>query len=485
MYSKEQTRRLKMDNREFRAQAHKLVDWMADYFENIEQYSPKSQVKPKEIYNELPQSPPQKGEDFNMIFQDFQQHILKGITHWQHPSFFAYFPANNSFPSVLAEMLTAALGAQCMVWETSPAAAELEERMMNWLKEIMGIPAHFEGVIQDTASTATLCAILTAREQYTNYQSNEKGIAENNFKVYCSNQTHSSIDKAVKIAGIGSQNLIKIAVDTDFSMIPQALENSILSDIEKGFKPLCVIASIGTTSSTAVDPLNAIAEICQKYKIFLHVDAAFAGTVAVLPEKRHLFEGLEYADSYVFNPHKWMFTNFDCSAYFVKDKGALIRTFEILPEYLKTKNDAQVNNYRDWGVPLGRRFRALKLWFVMRSFGVEGIQDKIRYHLSLAAELEKKIIAHPDFEILAPVNLNLICFRYKPEGIGEAELNQINQKLLENINNSGKAYLTHTKLDGKYTLRVVIGQTNVNESHTDAVWQLILDQVKGLKLPTT
>lgn len=466
---------------EFRQHAHELVDWIADYLEDIEQFPVKSQVKPKEIFDSLPTSPPMKGEDFKVIFKDFEDKILKGITHWQHPNFFAYFPANSSFPSLLGEMLTAALGVQGMIWETSPAAAELEEKVMNWLKEMMGLPENFEGVIQDTASTGTLCAILTARERFTDFQINEKGFDKQRFTVYCSSQTHSSIDKAVKIAGIGKENLRKIDTDHHFALIPEMLEKTIQADLANGFQPLCVVATLGTTSSTAIDPLRAMGEICQKYQIFLHVDAAYAGTASILPEYRQMLDGLELADTYLFNPHKWMLTNFDCTAYFVKDKAALIRTFEILPEYLKTQNDSQVNNYRDWGIQLGRRFRALKLWFVIRNFGVVGIQQKIRLHIDLAQNFAQKIIVHPDFELLAPVNLNLVCFRYKPQNTNDLEkLNQINTHLLAQINRTGKAYLTHTKLNEIYTIRAVFGQSNLEARHMESLWHLILEEVNVL-----
>ncbi|MDX2305793.1 MAG: pyridoxal-dependent decarboxylase [Microscillaceae bacterium] len=463
-----------MNSQDFRKEAHKLVDWMADYFENIEQYPVKSQLAPQDIYRQIPDSPPQQGEPFEQIFEDFQQKILPGITHWQHPSFFAYFNGNNSFPSVLGEMLTATLAAQCMVWDTSPAAAELEEKVMNWLKEMMGIPANFEGVIQDTASTATLCALLTAREKFSNYQINQKGFQQENFMVYASSETHSSIDKAVKIAGLGIDNLRKIPANKQFAMIPEELDKAIRDDLAVGKKPLCVIATVGTTSSTAIDPVRSLGEICQKYGIFYHIDAAYAGTAALLPEKRWILDGIELADTYLFNPHKWMFTNFDCTAYFVKDKKALIRTFEILPEYLKTQSDALVNNYRDWGIQLGRRFRALKLWFVIRSFGVEGIQNKLRKHLELAQWLKNKIEFHPDFEILAPLEFNLLCLRYKPQDIqDEAQLDFLNQKLIEKINRSGKAYLTHTRLKGTYTIRIAIGQTSVEARHIENLWEIL------------
>jgi aromatic-L-amino-acid decarboxylase len=464
-----------MNNQEFRKYAHELVDWMADYLQDVEKYPVKARSKPGEIIEQLSLLPPQKGESMDRIIADFKKIILPGMTHWQHPGFFAYFNANNSYPSVLAEMLTAAMGAQCMSWQTSPAAAELEERVMEWVAKLTGLPDTFTGVIQDTASTATLCSLLTAREKYSDFEINRRGFAEENkYTVYCSTEAHSSIEKGVKIAGFGKNNLRKIKVDKDFAMIPAALEEEILKDKKAGLWPLAVIAACGTTGSIAIDPLRRIGEICRKHDLWLHVDAAYAGTALLLPEKRSMIDGIEYADTFVFNPHKWMFTNFDCSAYYVKDKGALIRTFEILPEYLKTKEGKQVNNYRDWGIQLGRRFRALKLWFVIRSFGVEGLQAKIRSHIAWAQNLTGKIKAVEDFEILAPVPLATICFRYKPTGIDdENQLNELNAQLLETLNATGKIYLTHTKLNNIYTLRLVIGQTYLQEDHVKKAWELI------------
>ncbi|MDY0344853.1 MAG: aminotransferase class I/II-fold pyridoxal phosphate-dependent enzyme [Lentimicrobium sp.] len=466
----------------FRAEAHRMADRMADYFEQIEQYPVKSQLKPDEILSQLPASPPQESESMAQVMADFEKIILPGITHWQNPNFFAFFPANSSYPSVLAEMLTAALGQQGMIWETSPAAAELEERVMEWLKQMCGLPDQWTGVIQDTASASTLAALLTAREKVTGFRVNEEGfLATDKLRVYCSTETHSSIEKAVKIAGIGRKNLIKIPVDENFAMQSSALRDAIEADLEAGFQPLCVIATIGTTGSTAVDPIREIGEICKKHNIWLHVDAAYSGTALVLPEMRHFADGLELADSYVFNPHKWMFTNFDCSAYFVRDPEMLIRTFEILPEYLKTRTRGQVNDYRDWGVALGRRFRALKLWFVIRNFGVEGIRQKVRLHLELAQWLADKIRQSAEFELLAPVDFSLVCFRYLPSGItDEIRINEINERLLQTLNASGKLYMTHTKLNGKYTLRMVIAQTYVEKYHVENAWRLIRETAKTI-----
>jgi aromatic-L-amino-acid decarboxylase len=471
-----------MEQNEFRKQAHLFVDWMADYLEGIDKLPVKSAVSPGDIYKNIPGFPPDKPESMDIVFRDFQKIILPGITHWQSPNFFAYFPANSSYPSVLAEMLMAALGAQCMIWETSPAAAELEEKVLNWLKEMIGLPDDFHGVIQDTASTATLTALLTARERLTKFQINEHGFLQNNFRIYCSSETHSSIEKAVKIAGFGRKNLVKVPVDEEFRMNPEKLDQAIDQDIRFGYKPLAIIATLGTTGSTAIDPLAEIAEVAQKHHIWLHVDAAFAGTALLLEEYRWMIKGIDAVDSFVFNPHKWMFTNFDCSAYFVKDKEALINTFSINPEYLKTKTSGKVNDYRDWGIQLGRRFRALKLWFVIRSYGLEGLREKIRYHISLAEWLEQEVIKSADFEMITPRTLNLLCFRYKPENISDPEkLNNINEQLLQRVNATGKMYITHTKLNGKYTLRMVIAQTNVNRTHVENAWKLLQETALSMK----
>lgn len=473
-----------MNIEEFRAEAHRLADRIADYYESVSSYPVKSQVKPGEILDALPLQPPAVSESMGSIMTDFERIIMPGITHWQSPSFFAYFPANSSYPSVLAEMLTAALAQQGMIWETSPAATELEERVMDWLKQIFGLPEKWTGVIQDTASAATLAALLTARERATDWKVNDNGFApEPGLRIYCSLETHSSIEKAAKIAGYGKNNLIKVAVKADGSMDAGALERAIRDDLQAGLKPVCVVGTLGTTGTTANDPLEEIGTICQKFSLWFHVDAAYGGTALMLPEMRHLSAGLKFADSYVFNPHKWMFTNFDCSAYFVKDTEALLRTFSILPEYLKTATRGQVKDYRDWGVALGRRFRALKLWFVIRSFGVEGLRDKVRSHLELARRLSESIKNTPDFELLAPVNYSLVCFRYHPLGIADEEkLNQLNQMLLHKVNETGRIYITHTKISGKYTLRMVIAQTYVERHHVETAWSLIRETASGLSV---
>ena len=449
--------------------------------EDVEKYPVKSAVSPGDIFNRLPDNPPAGPESFDLFLKDFNEIIMPGITHWQSPNFFAYFPANTSPPSILAEMLTSTLAAQCMIWETSPAAAELEQKVMNWLRDLIGLPHEFEGVIQDTASTATLSAIITAREKLTGYMVNKEGFSGiNGLRVYCSEQTHSSVEKAVKIAGLGRSNLVRIAVKTDYSIDTVKLREAIEEDISKGLRPCCVIATIGTTGTTAIDDIALMGKICSEYGIWLHVDAALGGSALILPEFQWMLEGREYIDSFVFNPHKWMFTNFDCTAYFVKDAAALIRTFEILPEYLQTRTRGKVNDYRDWGIPLGRRFRALKLWCVIRMYGVNGLREKIRYHISIAAELAEKIANTPGFELKAPVILNTVCFRYAPAGRGREELNRLNEELNHRLNDSGKIYITHTVLKGEYVLRMVTSQTNVTALHVTRAWDLIVKMAGDL-----
>lgn len=469
-----------LDKKSFRKEAHKLVDWMADFYENLENLPVKSLSKPGEVINQLPKTPPAKGEPFDQVFKDFESIILPGMTQWQSPKFHAYFPANSSYPSVLGEMLTATLGAQCMIWETSPAAAELEELMINWLKPLMNIPADWTGCIQDTASTATLAAMISAREKKSNWSINQNGFDNQKLRFYCSSETHSSIDKAVKILGAGIDNLVKVEVDENLAIIPSSLEAAIKRDIANGLIPCAVVAAVGTTGTLAIDPVYTIGDICKKYDVWLHIDAAYAGTALMLPEYHEMITGIEKADSFVFNPHKWMFTNFDCTVYFIKDEEALIKTFEILPEYLKTSTRGQVKDYRDWGVPLGRRFRALKLWFVVRDFGIEGIQSRLREHISYAHWFADQVNEHQNFEIVIKPKLNVVCFRLIAPEQTEEQLDQVNANLVAAINGSGEAYLTHTKVKGKYALRMVIGQTYVQKHHIEESWQLIQGKANEL-----
>src|SRR3989442_5514651 len=396
---------------EFRRHAHALVDWMADYLRDVGTLPITPAAVPGDIRRQVPDTPPLDGEPFEALFDDFRRIIVPGMTHWNHPGWFAYFPCNNSPPSILGEMLTAAIGAQGMSWATSPAATELEQVVMDWLRQMIGLPAEYVGVIQDTASTATLVALLTARERATEAKAGTVGLAATGapLTVYASLEAHSSIDKAVKLAGYGLDMLRSIETDDAFALRPEALARALERDRAAGLRPACVVASVGTTSSTAIDPLRPIAELCRRHGAWLHVDAAYAGPAAIVPELRPLFDGMEEADSIVLNPHKWLLTNFDCTAYLVRDPTALLDTFQATPEYLRTAYDADVVNFRDWGIQLGRRFRALKLWFVIRSYGVEGLRALIRRHVALAREFAGWVEADPAFELAAPVPFGLGC----------------------------------------------------------------------------
>ena len=460
---------------EFRRHAHELVDWMADYFARVGDLPVTPPVRPGDIRRQLPDAPPEGGEPFEALFADFQRIILPGMTHWNHPGWFAYFPGNNSPPSVLAEMLTATMGAQCMSWATSPAATELEQVVMDWLRRMIGLPTGFTGVIQDTASTATLVALLSARERATEGEAGSRGLlaAGRQLTVYASREGHSSIDKGVQLAGYGLERLRHIPGDAAFALDPAALDRAIADDRAAGLTPACVVATIGSTSSTAVDPLAAVAEICRRHDVWLHVDAAYAGAAAIVPELRHHFAGIEQADSLVLNPHKWLLTNFDCTAYFVRDVDALLRACRISPEYLRTAYDPEVVNFRDWGLQLGRRFRALKLWFVIRSYGVEGLRAVIRGHVALARELAGWVEAEPGFELMAPVPFGLVCFRWRPEGRSEPELDRLNEALLARVNASRRVHLTHTRLGGRYTIRLVVGQRETTRERVREAWELV------------
>ncbi len=462
-----------MTPNDFRRYGRAVVDWIADYYERIESFPVLAQVQPGEIRASLPTQPPARGEDFDAILRDLGDIMLPGITHWQSPNFFAFFPANASGPAILGDLLASGLGVQGMLWLTSPACTELETHVLDWLVEMLGLPEKFlstgtgGGVIQDTASSAVLCALLAARERATGFASNARG-CNGALVAYTSSQAHSSVEKAVKIAGLGSDNLRLIEVDEVFAMRPAALARQIAADRAAGLIPTFVCATVGTTSSNALDPLPEIGRICQEQGVWLHVDAAMSGTAALCPEFRFIHAGLEHADSYAFNPHKWMFTNFDCNCFYVADRKALIDTLSILPEYLRNQatQSGAVFDYRDWHIPLGRRFRALKLWFVIRHYGIEGLQHHVRQHVALAQEFADWVQKDPDFELAAPVPLNLVCFRHRG---GDAA----NQALLDHLNRSGDLYLTHTKLGGQYTLRLCIGQTHTERRHVVRAWQRI------------
>ena len=469
-----------MTAEEFRRHGYAVIDWIADYYARVESFPVLSQVKPGSIRAALPVNAPERGEPFEAMMADMERIILPGITHWQSPNFFAFFPANTSGPAILGDLLSSGLGVQGMLWATSPACTELETHVLDWLVDLLGLPEQFKsssaggGVIQDTASSATLCALLAARERATGYQTNVQG-GTGRLVAYVSTQTHSSVEKAVKVAGIGSKQLRAISVDARFAMQPEALERQIRADQAVGYQPFFVCATIGTTSSGTVDPVAEIGAICRKYGLWLHVDSAHAGTAAVCPEFRYLNTGVDLADSYSFNPHKWMLTTFDCTCFYVTDRATLINTLSIMPEFLRNQatESGAVIDYRDWHIPLGRRFRALKLWFVIRHYGVEGLQAHVRYHVNLARNFAAWVEQDERFELMVPPSLNLVCFRLKGEDAP-------NQRLLELLNASGHLYLTHTRLGNRFTLRFCIGQPATQLSHVEQAWKQIGDTASAL-----
>ncbi len=470
-----------MDIERFRQHAHEAVERMVAYLEGIEEQPVRARVRPGEIAASLPAAAPERAEPVEDIFADLDRIVLPGLTHWQHPRFLAYFPANSSPPSVLAEMLTATYAVNAMLWQTSPVATEMETTVLDWLRRAIGLPEGFAGVIQSTASEATLCALLTARERALDWQGNEDGLfGQPPLAVYASAEAHSSVEKDVMIAGFGRRYLRQIATDDAFAMRPEALEEAIRADLEAGIRPCCVVATLGTTGVGASDLLQPIGEICTRHDIFLHVDAAWAGSALLLPEWRHLAAGVERADSFVFNPHKWLLTNFDCSAHFVRRPEELTRTLSILPAYLQSRETGRVIDYRDWGIPLGRRFRALKLWFVLRCYGLEGLRAMLRRHIDLAAELAGWIREAPDFELVTGPNLALVTFRYAPGEMTAEALDTLNEKLLHAVNEDGRTYLTPTRVGERYVLRASIGQGRTERRHVAEAWQAITEIARGL-----
>ncbi|WP_341531771.1 pyridoxal-dependent decarboxylase (plasmid) [Nostoc sp. UHCC 0302] len=455
-----------MSKDEFRHWGYQTIDWIANYLETVEQLPVLSQVEPGDIRAKLPETAPLKGESFADILQDLDKIIVPGLTNWQSPNFFAFFPTGISAPSILGELVSAGLGVQGMLWATSPACTELETHVLDWLIDMLELPCQFKssstggGVIQDSASSASLVALIAARVQSSS--------DINQLVVYTSTQAHSSIEKAAKIAGIKPENVHLIEVDADYKMCPQLLQQQIATDIQSGLIPFYIAATVGTTSSHAIDPLTQIGAIAQAHNIWLHVDGAMSGTAAICPEYRWIHQGLELANSYCFNPHKWMLTNFDCTCFYVKDRTQLIQALSIMPEFLKNQatTSGKVIDYRDWQISLGRRFRSLKLWFVIRHYGIEGLQYYIRKHIALAQEFAESVKSHPRFELVVNPPLNLVCFRHKFS-------DEINQEILNNINSSGQIYLTSTKLGQKLTLRMSIGQATTEQTHVQQAWQLI------------
>jgi aromatic-L-amino-acid decarboxylase len=458
---------------DFRRAGHEIIDWIADYFQNIEQLPVLSKVEPNWLKDNLPKSAPKNGEDFADILADVDKLILPAVTNWNHPNFHGLFSTSTSAAGIFGELLAAAFDQKAMLWRTSPASTELEDVVLSWLRQMMNLPEHFEGIIYDTASVSTMHAIAAAREKL-DLQIRENGMSGHSdlplLRVYCSEQVHSSIDKSVITLGLGQKSLRKIETDKEFRLIPEKLAEAIAEDKQNGYLPFCVVATIGTTSTTSIDPVEAIAEICDRENLWLHVDAAYAGSAAIVPELQNCLRGCERADSIVTNPHKWLFTPFDLSVLYCKDLEMLKKAFSLVPEYLKT-NEGAVKNGMDYGIQLGRRFRSLKLWFVMRYFGQAGLIERIREHCRLAKLLASWIEKSERWELLAPVPFALVCFRACPKNI--KDLDALNENLMNKINASGKAYISHTKLNGKFTLRLSIGSLRVEERHIKKAWDLL------------
>ena len=473
-----------MEPEEFRVHGRALVEWIADYLAGSERYPVLPRVTPGQVREALPAAAPEAGESFDEIFRDFERILVPALTHWNHPGFLAYFASTGSAPGVLAEFLSAAVNQQAMLWRTSPAATELEEVSLRWLRDLLGLPPAFDGVIYDTASISTLHALAAAR-QVAVPGIREQGLAGNrgigSVRVYCSEHAHSSVDKAVILLGLGQRSLSRIPVDDQFRMNANALGEAIERDVADGVRPVAVVATIGTTSTTSVDPVARIADICEAHGVWLHVDAAYAGVTAIMPERRAAFAGWERADSIVVNPHKWLFVPVDLSAFYSRRMDALIAAFSLVPDYLDTPEAARgVRNLMDTGIQLGRRFRALKLWAVLRHFGAAAIRQVLAEHIRLAGLFAQWVADHPQFELMAPVPFSVVCFRARPQAVTAADLDRFNEQLLESVNASGEVFLSHTRLDGIFALRLAIGHLRTTETHIASAWQLLITHTARL-----
>ncbi len=471
-----------MPAEQFRRHGHQLIDWVADFLQEIENHPVFPHVNPGDIRRQLPPSPPQKGEAMTDILADVDRVIMPGMTHWNHPRFFAYFTSSGSGPGILGDLLATAFNINGMVWQSCPAATELEEVTLGWLRQMLGLPENFWGIIFDGASNSTLHALAAAREQLVDLQIRERGMPGRSelprLRLYISEYTHSSIDKAALLIGIGMEGIRRIPVDDEFRMKPEALAEAVAEDRSAGWLPFCAVATVGTTSCTSIDPVPAIAEICHHENIWLHVDAAHGGIAAIAPERRHILNGCDRADSFVVNPHKWMFVPMGLSVLYTRKPEVLRRAFSLVPEYLRTSQGDEATNYMDYGIPLGRRFRALKLWFVLRYFGVEGIASRIGEHFRLAHLFAEWVEAHPDFERMAPVPLSTICFRAHPRGVNDVTvLNQLNEQLMHAINHTGEVFLSHTKLRERFVVRLVVSHLRVTEADLRRVWEITQEKL--------
>ena len=474
-----------MSAEEFRHYGHQLVDWIAEFLANISDLPAFPSVRPGDIRDNLPASPPIKGEPMEEILADVDRVIMPGMTHWNHPRFFAYFTSSGSAPGILGELLSAAFNVNSMLWQSCPAATELEQVTLDWLRRMIGLPPEFFGIIYDGGSISTFHAIAAAREQVPGLNVREHGLTGRSdaprLRIYTSEQGHSSIDKAALALGLGLAGVRRVAVDDEYRMNPQALAEAIAEDRRAGVLPFCVVATVGSTSCTSIDPVPAIADVCESEGLWLHVDAAHGGAAAVVREMRHVLDGCWRADSIVINPHKWLFVQMGLSVLFTRKPDVLRRAFNLVPEYLKTDQGDDAVNFMDYGIPLGRNFRALKLWFSLRYFGVEGIAARIREHIELARRFAEQVDAHPEFERLAPAPLSTVCFRAHPRGMDdETALDDLNERLLQAINQTGEAFLSHTRLRGRFTIRMVISHLRTNEEQINRVWALAVEKLRAL-----
>src|SRR5689334_6399149 len=463
---------------EFRRRGHELIDWIADYFEHIDDFPVLSQIEPGDLKAQLPNSPPAQGEPMSNIIADVDRLIVPALTHWNHPSFFAYFATSTSAPGIFGELLSAAFDNKSMLWRTSPASTELEDVTLDWLRQMMGLDAGMTGIIYDTASVSSMHAIAAAREG-VEQRIREEGMSGRPdlplLRVYVSEHAHSSIEKGVITLGLGQRGLRKIPTDSEFRMDPKALAAAIEEDKRNGYLPFCIVATVGTTSTSSIDPVREIIPIGEEHAMWLHVDAAYAGSAAVVPELRNILAGCERADSIVVNPHKWLFTPFDLSVLYTRHMDLLRRAFSLVPEYLRTPEQEKARSGSDYGIQLGRRFRALKLWMVMRYFGHEGLAARIREHCRLAKQFASWVEASPDWELMAPTPLALVCFRARPSN---GDLDALNESIMHGVNASGRALLSHTRLNDKLTLRLSIGNIRTTEAHVRHVWELLNEQLR-------
>jgi len=480
-----------MDPPEFRGAAHDVADTVADYLERLESFDVLPRLEPGEIRSRLPEAPPDRPEPLEAILEDYRELIEPNVTHWQSPGFMAYFPSVASGPGILGEWLATGLNSNVMFWKNAPASTELEERVVDWLRKMLGLPEVFDGMLTDTASVSSLLSLVAARHAIPGLNSRDEGLAGRpglqRLRIYTSAEAHSSIEKAAVVVGVGREGVRRIPVDDEYCMVPRALEQAIAEDRAAGWLPFCVVGTLGTTSSTSIDPAAELADICRRERLWLHIDAAYGGAAAIDPERRVLFAGWERADSIVFNPHKWLFTPFDASLLLFRHPETFRAAFSVVPEYLRGSEVAGARNYHEYGIQMGRRFRALKLWMQIRYFGVQGIVSRIREHCRLAAELASWIDADEDWERLAPVPFSTVCFRYRPLHLAGGDdvqarerLDAWNAAILDEVNRSGRYYLSHTRLRDRYTLRVALGNPRCEPRHVAECWELLRAAVRRL-----